>query len=81
MVNASEITEHIEVIGSDGAHVGTVDHMEGSDRIKLTRRDPNAGGQHHFIPLAWAESVVNNQVKLNKTGAEAEAQWQSEDAS
>lgn len=28
MVNASQIKQHVEVVGSDGKHVGTVDHME-----------------------------------------------------
>ncbi|MDU2926289.1 DUF2171 domain-containing protein, partial [Bradyrhizobium sp.] len=33
-----DIREHMEVIGADGAHVGTVDRVEGN-RIKLTRKD------------------------------------------
>jgi hypothetical protein len=28
-----DIKEHMEVLGSDGQHVGTVDHLEGSDKI------------------------------------------------
>lgn len=75
MVDATQIKEHTEVVGSDGAHVGTVDHIEGSNRIKLTRRDPNAGGEHHYIPLDWVESVENDRVRLNKTGQDAQAQW------
>jgi hypothetical protein len=27
------IRERMEVVGSDGEHVGTVDHLDGSDRI------------------------------------------------
>jgi hypothetical protein len=46
------IREHIKVLGSDGVHVGTVDHPEGRDQVKLTKNDPDAGGEHHFIPLA-----------------------------
>jgi hypothetical protein len=30
----------MEVLGSDGQHVGTVDHMQGTDKIKLTKNDP-----------------------------------------
>ena len=78
MVDATQIKEHVEVVGSDGAHVGTVDHIEGSNQIKLTRRDPNVGGEHHYIPLEWVESVEGDRVRLNKTGEEAQAQWQSE---
>ncbi len=80
MVDAAQIKEHVEIVGSDGAHVGTVDHMEGSDRIKLTRKDPAAHGHHHYIPLEWVESVENDKVRLNKTGQEAEAHWQHDKA-
>jgi hypothetical protein len=75
MVNASEIREHLEVVGSDGTHVGTVDHLEGSDQIKLTMKDPTSKGQHHFIPLSWVESVQNEKVRLKKSGKEAMASW------
>ena len=30
MFKKAEIKEHMEVLGSDGQHVGTVDHLEGS---------------------------------------------------
>ena len=78
MVDTSQIKEHSEVVGSDGAHVGTVDHLEGSDRIKLTRRDPDAGGQHHFIPVDWVGSVEEGRVVLNHTGEDAQAEWQDD---
>lgn len=45
------IAEHMEVIGADGVHVGTVDKVEGN-RIKLTKKDSGEGshkGHHHFI--------------------------------
>ena len=51
----TEIKEHMEVIGADGVHVGTVDKVEGK-RIKLTKGDSGEGkhkGHHHFIDLAW----------------------------
>ncbi len=80
MADATQIKEHAEIVGSDGAHVGTVDHMDGSDRIKLTRKDPEAHGHHHYIPLEWVESVENDRVRLNKTCQEAEAHWQHDSA-
>ncbi len=76
MVQAQQIKEHMEVLGSDGQHVGTVDHMEGSDKIKLTKTDPKAGGQHHFIPLAWVANV-DSHVHLNKSSKDATQQWQA----
>ncbi|MEA2903923.1 MAG: hypothetical protein QOI12_1310 [Alphaproteobacteria bacterium] len=72
MAQAQDIKEHMEVIGSDGEHVGTVDHVEGTDKIKLTKTDPNAGGKHHFIPLAWVDHV-DDHVHLKQSGAEAKA--------
>ena len=38
MTGFEDIREHMEVIGADGVHLGTVDHVE-DDRIKLTRAD------------------------------------------
>ena len=76
MVNAQSIKEHMEVCGSDGAHVGTVDHMEESDKIKLTKCDPQSGGQHHVIPLAWVHKI-DDKVRLKKSARDAMAQWQT----
>ncbi len=38
MVDASLIKEHLEVVGSDGGHVGRVDHVLG-DQIELAKLD------------------------------------------
>ena len=74
------VTEHMEVIGSDDAHVGTVDCTRG-DSIILTRSDPDAGGVHHRIPCGWVDSVDDGKVKLNLTAAEATDRWREEDRS
>lgn len=74
MMNASQIKEHMEVKSSDGQHVGTVDHMEGANEIKLTKNDPAAGGKHHFIPLDWVDHI-DQHVHLNMTNADVRAQW------
>ena len=55
MVEATSIQAHMEVLASDGSHVGTVDGVE-ADQIKLTRND-SPDGQHHFIPLSVVERV------------------------
>src|SRR6478672_6770153 len=64
--HAAQVKEHMEVVGSDGKHVGTVDHMDG-DRIKLTRKDdPDGSGQHHhYIPASSIAAVEGNKVKLS----------------
>ena len=73
MANASQIREHMDVVGSDGKHVGTVDKVEG-DQIKLTKNDPQAGGEHHYIPLNSVASVEDDEVHLNLTADEARQQ-------
>ena len=74
----SQVHEHMEVVGSDGGHIGTVDKLRG-DRIVLTCKDPNAGGHHHSIPSIWIESVTD-KVAINKTADEAMHVWRDEDA-
>ena len=73
MANASQIREHMDVVGSDGQHVGTVDRVEG-DRIKLTKNDPQAGGQHRYLPLDMVASVEQNAVRLNVSAEQARQQ-------
>ncbi len=64
------IKEHMEVIGADGVHVGTVDKVEG-DRIKLTKKDSGEGshkGHHHYISIGLVADVEGNQVRLSANG-------------
>ncbi len=75
MIKTADIKEHMEVIGSDGEHVGTVDHLEGADKIKLTKTDPSAGGKHHLIPVGWIDHV-DAHVHLNKSSKDVRKQWQ-----
>lgn len=70
------VKEHMEVVGSDDQHVGTVDGTSG-ESIVLTRNDPNAGGIHHRIPCAWIESV-DDKVRLNLKADEAMKRWREE---
>lgn len=74
MAAAADIREHMDVISSDKKTVGKVDHMEGADKIKLTKASA-PDGKHHFIPLSWVDHV-DQHVHLNKSGAEATSQWQ-----
>lgn len=61
---ASQIAEHMEVIGDDGEHVGTVDKVV-DNRIKLTRKDdPTGGGDHYYLPLGAVATVQDGKVKL-----------------
>jgi hypothetical protein len=63
----AEIKQHMEVIGADGVHVGTVDKVEGK-RIKLTKADSGEGkhkGHHHFIDLSLVAEVEDQNVRLS----------------
>ena len=73
----SKVTEHMDVVGSDGAHIGTVDKVRG-DRILLTKSDADAGGRHHSIPSRWIQSV-DDKVTVRKTADEAKAHWRDEE--
>jgi hypothetical protein len=73
-MDASAIAEHMEIVGSDGQHVGTVDHLDGQ-RIKLTKTDPAAGGEHHYLHLDVVEAVRDGKIVLNRTAAQAKDEW------
>jgi len=79
MTDASQIKEHMEVIGADGVHVGTVDHVDG-ERIKLTKKDSGAdiegaegrhAQHHHYISLGLVAGVEGDKVRLSATGENA----------
>ena len=60
------IREHMEVIGADGVHLGTVDRVE-DNRIKLIRADSGVGHEehHHFIPKGLVADVEGDKVRLS----------------
>jgi hypothetical protein len=62
-------------ISSDKKTVGKVDHLEGTDKIKLTKQSSPDGQHHHFIPVSWVDHV-DQHVHLNKTGADVTSHWQ-----
>jgi hypothetical protein len=65
-----QVKEHMEVIGADGARVGTVDRVEGK-RIKLTKKDSGEGshkGHHHFIDGSLIADVEGDKVRLSANG-------------
>jgi hypothetical protein len=67
MSGFEDIREHMEVIGADGVHLGSVDRIE-DDRIKLTKADSGGGtheGHHHFISRGLVAEVEGNQVRLS----------------
>src|ERR1700721_2459804 len=72
----TEIKEHMEVIGADGVHVGTVDKVEGN-RIKLTKKDSGEGSHmahHPYIDRALVAHVERNKGGLPPLGGALHAE-------
>ena len=69
MSGLDNVREHMEVIGADGVHLGTVDRVEGN-RIKLIRPDSGMGHEqhHHFIPSGLVAEVEGDKVRLTARG-------------
>jgi hypothetical protein len=69
----TSIKPHMEVIGADGVHIGTVDRVLGG-RIKLAKADSGEGrhkGHHHFIDLGFVADVEGQKVRLSANAAVA----------
>lgn len=74
MIQSSQIREHMEVVGSDGEHVGRVDHVQG-DEIELAKLDLGSGLKHHMIPVSWVDDIEDEKLVLNRTKEAAKAAW------
>lgn len=74
MASLARVRERMEVRGSDGEAVGTVDRVEG-DSIKLTRTDPLGDGYHHWVPADWVERVEGDTVRLSLPAQQARRDW------
>jgi len=71
MTDLSQIREHMEVIGADGVHVGTVDKVEDS-RIKLTLADSGSHpSHHHYLSAGLIADIEGDKVRLSANGANA----------
>jgi hypothetical protein len=83
MSSIDQVKEHMEVIGADGVHVGTVDAIEGH-RIKLTKADSGQGsheGHHHYVSTGLIAGVEGDQVRLSANAAVAVQFTEEEDES
>ena len=66
MTDFRQIKPDAEVIGADGVHVGTVDHIDG-DRIKLTKKD-SSDRRHHYISRGLVAEIEDTTVRLSANG-------------
>jgi hypothetical protein len=73
MLDPTQISEHMPIIGSNGAQFGTVDRIDGTF-IKLTK---DQGDQHHWIPLSWV-TAADSAVRLDRSDQQAMQDWLSE---
>ena len=63
MVDLTQIQPHAEIIGADGVHVGTFDHLDG-DRLKMTRAD-SIDGRHHYIDSGLIADIEGGAIRLS----------------
>ena len=71
MINASAIKPHTPVVSSNNRQFAVVDHIEGTETIKLTKDDK---GQHHYIPMSWVKSV-DDKVHIDRPDDQAMREW------
>jgi len=76
----SQIREHMEVVGNDDQHVGTIDRVAG-DRIILTKSDPESGGVHHSLSCSDIDRVEGDRVILDVNAELARLRWRDESRS
>ena len=68
MVDLSQLREHMEIIGADGVHIGTLDKVEGN-RLKLTKPDSGShGDHHHYISAGLVADVEGDRIRLSANG-------------
>ena len=75
-----QIREHMEVVGNDDKHVGSVDRVAG-DRIILTRSDPESGGVHHSLSCSEVDRIEGDRVMLDCSADQARERWRDESRS
>ena len=72
-----QVREHMEVVGSDGEHVGTVDRTAG-DRLILAKNDEQSGGAHHSLMCTTIDRIEGDKVFLDQPAEQAKRQWRDE---
>jgi len=75
-----QVREHMEVVGNDDQHVGTVDRTAG-DRLILTKSDPESGGAHHSISCADVDRIDSDKIVLDCSADQARERWRDESRS
>lgn len=77
MINPQQIKQikpSMPVVCSEDRQFAVVDHMEGTENIKLKK---DKGGKHHFIPLSWV-TEVDEKVHIDRPRTQAMKEWRTE---
>ena len=69
------IKPHMPVVCSNNGQFATVDHLEGTNEIKLKDKQ----GDPHYIPLDWVTSV-DDKVHVDRPGEQAMREWTAKPA-
>ncbi|MCY7271729.1 MAG: DUF2171 domain-containing protein [Sphingomonas bacterium] len=72
-----QVTEHMEVVGSDDLPLGKVDAVKG-DKIILTKSD-SPDGRHHSIACNIVDRIEDNKVFLTRPAEEARREFGTPD--
>ena len=68
MADLNQLREHMEIIGADGVHIGTLDKVEGN-RLKLIKPDSGShGDHHHYISAGLVAEVEGDRIRLSANG-------------
>ncbi|MCO5091249.1 DUF2171 domain-containing protein [Bosea sp. (in: a-proteobacteria)] len=79
MMFVEQVREGLEIVGSDGVHVGTVDGLSGT-LLRLKKSDPSSGGTHHYLDIGLVAAIEGDTIKLLVPAAEAKQRWSKESA-
>jgi hypothetical protein len=71
MIDISQIQPKMPVVCSNERQFAIVDHLEGTNSIKLTK---DGSGRHHYIPLSWV-TFVDDKVHVDRPGDQAMRDW------
>ena len=72
-----QIREHMEVLGNDQKHVGTIDRAV-ADRIILAKSDPQSGGVSHSLSSSDIDRIEGDRVILDWSAEQARERWRDE---
>ena len=71
MIDIGQIQPHMPIVCSNQRQFAEVDHLEGTNAIKVTR---GKDGEHHYIPLSWV-TFVDDKVHIDRPGDQAMRDW------